>query len=432
SNESGTIYALTYDGTNYSEAATSSITKIDITSPSLELGDTIAKTGSIEVLLTMSDTGSGLGTPTCKYGTSASSYDKNATSVDTSSCVITGLTTETTYYYQICVSDKVGNTSTCKTGQATTEKITKPGIELVNTPTTLKNGYLQKQVAKVTYTSSNISSPQYYVKTTKQGTSSRSVTSSCGSDTKPGTCTTISSTTTLKADTWYKVSGNVNVTYNTTSTETGTIYALTYDGTNYSESSTGSIAKIDATSPTLTTGTHTVSKYSITLNYTASDSHSQIDKVVCKYGTSTSYDKEATGSSTSCTLSNLNSYTTYYYEYTAYDKVGNTKSFTGSRTTLFTPTSSCASQNCSSIYITFPISCSQISSATVCYCSGGYPSGCCTNPAWGGYSLTQSSGTSSSCTYSYSSNVRYSCVNGSCPFISYTIKTTDGTTHSSD
>ncbi|MCM1371289.1 MAG: prepilin-type N-terminal cleavage/methylation domain-containing protein [Clostridium sp.] len=335
SDESGTIYALTYDGTNYSVASTGSIAKIDRTSPSLTLNTEITSSNSITIPYTMSDTGSGLGTPTCKYGTSSNSYDKNATTVDTSKCEITGLSSGT-YYYQVCVSDKVGNTSTCKTGQATTGEITKPGIELVNTPTEPQNGYLREQVAKITFSRSNISSPQYFVKTTKQGTSSIGITSSCGTGTTPSTCSSISSTTTLTSNTWYKVSGNINVTYNTESDESGTIYALTYDGTNYSEAATSSITKIDRTSPTVTLQTAATSSNSITIPISKmEDTGSGLGTPTCKYGTSaSSYDKNATSVSTnSCEITGLSS-GTYYYQVCVNDLVGNTSTCkTGQATT---------------------------------------------------------------------------------------------------
>ena len=256
SDTTGTVYAITYDGTNYSGAATGTLSKIDTTSPTVTLGTVTSKTNSLVVNYTLADSESGVNTPTCKYGTTSGSYTTNANSVSTTGCSITGLKTNTTYYYQVCVSNKVG-ISTCKTGSTKSSTMTNPSITLTNTPTTAVNGYLKSQVAKVTYNSSNITSPQYFVKTTREGTSSLAVTATCGTGTTPSTCTNVTSTKTLTANTWYQVSGNVSITYSKSASETGTVYAITYDGTNYSGASTATISKIDTTSPTFTVNSST-------------------------------------------------------------------------------------------------------------------------------------------------------------------------------
>ncbi|MBD9085493.1 prepilin-type N-terminal cleavage/methylation domain-containing protein, partial [bacterium] len=93
----------------------------------------------------------------------------------------------------------------------TTLQFLSPSITLTNTPTTAVNGYLKSQVAKITYNGTNITSPKYFVKTTREGTSSLAVTATCGTGTTPSTCTNVTSTKTLTANTWYQVSGNVNV-----------------------------------------------------------------------------------------------------------------------------------------------------------------------------------------------------------------------------
>ena len=272
--ETATIYAITYDGTNYSGAATVTISKIDTTGPTVMLGSPSIKTDSITIPITTSDSESEVNEVTCKYGTTSGNYTTNASSVSTTGCSIKGLTANTTYYYQVCVSDKVGN-STCKTGNNNTASVTNPTITLTNTPTTAVNGYLKSQVAKVTYNSTNISSPRYFIKTTRTGISSVAVTKTCGTGTAPSTCTSVTSTTTLSANTWYQVSGNVNVTYNTASSATATIYASIYDGTNY-RASTATISKIDTTGPSVPSiqyngGSNTCSwknNYNITLSST--------------------------------------------------------------------------------------------------------------------------------------------------------------------
>ncbi len=320
----GTVYAITYDGTNYSGASTATISKIDTTSPTVTLGTVTSKTNSLVVNYTLADSESGVNTPTCKYGTTSGTYDKTGKAT-TTSCTMSGLTKGTTYYYQVCVSDKVGNTPTCKTGSSDSASMTNPSIALTNTPTTAVNGYLKSQVAKITYNGTNISSPKYFVKTTREGTSSLAVTATCGTGTTPSTCTNVTSTKTLTANTWYQVSGNVNVTYNKAASATGTVYAITYDGTNYSGASTATISKIDTTSPTVTLGTVTSKTNSLVVNYTLADSESGVNTPTCKYGTTSgTYDKTGKATTTSCTMSGLTKGTTYYYQVCVSDKVGNT------------------------------------------------------------------------------------------------------------
>ena len=286
SSETATIYAISYDGTDYSGAGTATISKIDTTGPTVTLGSPSIKTDSITIPITTSDSESGVNEVTCKYGTTSGNYTTNASSVSTTECSIKGLTVNTTYYYQICVSDKVGN-NTCKTGNNNTASVTNPTITLTNTPTTAVNGYLKSQVAKVTYNSTNISSPRYFIKTTRTGISSVAVTKTCGTGTAPSTCTSVTSTTTLSANTWYQVSGNVNVTYSTASSATATIYASIYDGTNY-RASTATISKIDTTAPSVPSiqyngGSNTCSwknNYNITLGSTDGETginHYEID-----------------------------------------------------------------------------------------------------------------------------------------------------------
>ena len=328
--ETATIYAITYDGTNYSGASTGTISKIDTTGPTITLGSPSIKTDSITIPITTSDSESGVNTPTCKYGTTSGNYTTNASNVSTTGCSIKGLTANTTYYYQVCVSDKVGN-STCKTGNNNTASVTNPTITLTNTPTTAVNGYLKSQVAKVTYNSTNISSPRYFIKTTRAGTSSVAVTKTCGTGTAPSTCTSVTSTTTLSANTWYQVSGNVNVTYSTASSATATIYASIYDGTNY-RASTATISKIDTTAPSVPSiqyngGSNTCSwknNYNITLSST--DSGSGIDHY--------EIDLDGNGTSDGNVSANYipaNGVHSHNVKFRAVDKLGNTSGWTAAQ-----------------------------------------------------------------------------------------------------
>ena len=112
--------------------------------------------------------------------------------------------------------------------------------------------------------------------------------------------------------------------------------------------STGTF-KFDNTVPTLTLGTVSTTKDTITVPYTASDSDSKIDTTTCVYGKSTSYGSNGTISGSNCVMSGLNSNTTYYYKVITTDKAGNSTYKTGSSTTVSCSTAS-ASAYCGCLY----------------------------------------------------------------------------------
>ena len=242
SNDIGTIYAYTSDGVNYSSAATGTISKIDTTGPTITVKSIVTKTNNATIHYKLTDNESEIGTVTCKYGTKNGIYDKNGIGTITS-CQINNLVKNTTYYYEICAMNKIG-INNCIIGSTKPSDITNPRIDLENIPSTSQSGYLKKQIARVVYNIANVSNPEYFVKTTRDGISNILVNQSCGNGITPTNCSNITNTTILKANTWYKVSGNINVTYDSYSNQTDTIYAYTYDGTNKSGTATASLSKI--------------------------------------------------------------------------------------------------------------------------------------------------------------------------------------------
>src|SRR5574344_1404292 len=166
--------------------------------------------------------------------------------------LFSGLTTNTEYKL-IVRAINGNNLETTKEKSIITNSIINPTISYENNPSSSINGYLLYQVVKVNYNSSNISNPTYYIKSTRVGTSNIDISKSCGTDTIPKDCIDITSTKSIEVNTWYEVSGNIEITYVDNSIEENTLYAITYDGTNYSNSSTGTISKIDKEIPTVTT-----------------------------------------------------------------------------------------------------------------------------------------------------------------------------------
>ena len=321
STKTDTIYAMTYDGFNHSESSTT-LSKNDGNKPIIKLNTITSKTNNIVITYTASDSESGLDKVTCEYG-ATTAYGTKVSSATTTSCVITGLKQGTTYYYRICAKDKLGNTN-CVEGNKSTPAIKEPGIRFTNTPAQAINGYLSKQVATVTYDKTDISNPQYYVKTTRAGVSNIATVQVCGTGTVPSGCTN-SSTKNLVANTWYRVSGNLNVTYDAHSTTNGTIYAVTNDGTNLSKTATATISKIDKNAPTVTMRNAALKTDRVTLTYALTDNESGVASATCEYGTTTAYGtKISSATTTSCTLTGLKKDITYYYRICAKDKLGNT------------------------------------------------------------------------------------------------------------
>ena len=238
SQDPAVLYVRITDGTNTTANATATISKIDNTVPTLILGNEYLTSRSISIPLIIYDDQTGLDTVTCKYSTTSGSYTTNASSVSTNNCTISNINQNTTYYYQVCVKDKIGNQN-CKTGDAKTDQLTVT-LRATNTPTNAINGYYQEQVWDLDITGTPIG---VYIKSTRKGISSVGLTISCGSDTNPGTCSSITSTTTMTENTWYYTETKPTITYNEKSTSTGTLYVRITDGMN-TASANATISKI--------------------------------------------------------------------------------------------------------------------------------------------------------------------------------------------
>jgi len=252
--------------------------------------------------------------------------EENSKPTKDTTYVFEGLTHNTEYEITIKVTNN-NNKVTEVVTDVRTLTVEQPIIVLEGTPEKLQNGYLKKQVATITYEKEdgeqNVTESIYYVKTSRAGTGSISGTP-CGTATTPGECSG-TATTSYTANTWYKVNGNVSVTYSEASDNTGTIYAVVGDGINLSVMSTGTIDKIDTASPNVELGSPTVTSNSITIPITSSDSESGLGEATCKYSNeSGNYTKNANSvSTTSCNLTDLEENKTYYYQVCIKDKVGN-------------------------------------------------------------------------------------------------------------
>ena len=220
--------------------------KLDNTAPTLTLGTSTTSTNRLTIpITTFTDSGVGIDRITsCKYGTANGSYTTNGSVTGTSNCVLSGLNKETTYYYQVCGQDKLGH-STCKTGSNKTKVPPNPTITFTNNPTNSIGGFYYSQRANVTFGNTNVDSPVYYIKSGKEGTSNINVTGSCGTGNMPGSCSN-ASTKTINENTWYRVSGNIQVNYTEGyyTKDALSIKAYVGDGNNYSGAATGTLSNI--------------------------------------------------------------------------------------------------------------------------------------------------------------------------------------------
>ena len=197
-----------------------------------------------------------------------------------------------------------------KIDKANTLPILNPYITITNNPTTLQNGYLYSQNINVTYNGGGVISPTYYLKSTKNGNIDSSLNISCGTGSMPSNCTETQSTTILSENMWYKVPKNISISYDNENDKIGTIYAVTFDGDNYSSAITATLDKIDRTPPTCSWNGESTSwtKENRTITATCNDSKSG-----CTSGTASKNWSYTNGTHKSETLS-----------YTMSDNVGNT------------------------------------------------------------------------------------------------------------
>ena len=271
SDSESAIYARVTNGVSISANASAFISKIDATDPNVTLDSASVTSKSIVVPITATDYNSGLGVITCKYSTTSGSYTTNANSVSESDCLISNITHNTTYYYQVCTTDKVGN-ELCKTGSAKTLALT-VALNVVNSPTTAENGYYKSQVWSLTTTGNPVG---YWIKSTRAAISDVNLVKTCGTDTDPLTCTDITATKSIAANTWYYTTSKPSITYNSTSSSTATLYARISDGKNTTANASASVSKIDVSGPNSISISTSSTKKTITATVTASDANSGI------------------------------------------------------------------------------------------------------------------------------------------------------------
>lgn len=190
------------------------------------------------------------------------------------------------------------------------------------------NGYVYEQKIKVDF--SPIAGLEYYIKTSITGVANMNVYFVCGKDKIPTNCTNISTTRTIEAGKWYRISGDIDIVFDEQNDEEGTIYALTTDHVAYSNMIEGKITKIDRTKPVVTLDTPVSTTNSISVKIIdIKDEETDIASSVCKYGTEEdNYTTESmhnrNGKLSKCSINFKLKDKVYYYQVCATDMVGNT------------------------------------------------------------------------------------------------------------
>lgn len=322
--QNGTIIARVRIGDKvYDNSIT--ITNVDNVPPEITTGKLETTENSITIPLNIIETN--IDTITCKYSDKENTYDTDGV-IENNTCKINNPDSEKDYYYKICVTDKAGNKK-CFTDSTIILAI--PDMQIRNTSTTstvkTSNGYSREQTVDITFNGENIQNPTYYIKTTQVGTASIDTLEACGNGDMPGECAS-SNVKALQPNTWYRVSGDLSVVYNTETNENGTIYALVYNGRKFSEAATGTILKIDRTGPNIvfgTNGNNTISTtQSSTITVTNTARGATLDTSSYKYIWSTSKTATPNKSFTSGSrYSKSSGEGTYYLIAKACDILGN-------------------------------------------------------------------------------------------------------------
>ena len=128
--------------------------------------------------------------------------------------------------------------------------ITKTRITYTNEPNSSVNGYFKSQTLNVSFVNEGIENPEYYIRSGRTATANTSVIARCGNGDEPTNCEEISATN-INENIWYKVEGNISVTYNVTAASASELTALVYDGVNYGGADTKTVGKIDQDKPTV-------------------------------------------------------------------------------------------------------------------------------------------------------------------------------------
>ena len=267
------VYCRVTDGKNTKDGLTKTQTKVDVTAPEVTVKSLTKETEKLVITYEEKDSESGIKGTICEYGTSTS-YGKSVTG-SSGKCTITGLTANTKYYFKVTTTNnaelKASSTGDTSTGVT--------NIDFSETQIPANTPYAQSKTITVKYSSTNVTTPTYYFKTTVATETNISV-YSCGSEASPGTCS--SSKTTITKTTpgvWYKTESNPSIKF----TSNGSLYARINDGSKYSSAELYTVSTIDTTAPSAAVAVGTIKTDRVTLTATCSDAESGLATKAYEY-----------------------------------------------------------------------------------------------------------------------------------------------------
>ncbi len=199
-------------------------------------------------------------------------------------------------------------------------------LETIDDPEESYNDYLYSQTIKASFMS--LEGLEYYIKSSKDATSNINLNFACGKE-SIGNCTEIKSTKKIKANVWYRISGNIEILYEDHSLEEGYLTTFVTDNVNYKETKKIITSKIDRKAPIVVLDSPITSTNSISIKVDSIlDNDTDIASSVCRYGTkedeyTTISMSNTKGKLSKCSINFILKDKIYYYQVCATDKVGN-------------------------------------------------------------------------------------------------------------
>jgi len=269
----GKLYARTLDSAgNTTSASTYTVTNMDPTGPSVSVSSVTVKTDSATVVASCGDSESGI----TKYEFSKDNGANWTSNGTTSSYTFTGLTQGTNYTFGVrCTNGSAMTNSSTKA--STTSTISAPTIALLSQTPSSGYSYFTSKVMRITYSSTNITSPKYYYS--------------------------------LDGSNWTQAT---STTQDVTFTNNGKLYAKTVDASgNTTSASTYTVTNIDSSAPSVSVSSVSTTAVTATVVASCSDTGSGIIKY--EYSSNGGSSWVNGGTATSYTFTGLASATNYTF-----------------------------------------------------------------------------------------------------------------------
>ena len=214
------------DGILFLNNTALNLAKLDNDIPEIKLNKNIVKSNIAIISYNSSDNKSGVGSYICKYGLNKK-MNSNSDIVSSTSCILHNLKQDKTYYYEICIKDRIDNENCIADSFKTLNNINEFDISYENITSQVTNDYYNKQIINI---NSNIKE-SYYVNSSRKAVIKTNTSEECGTNKLPSECNSTHSSI-INPNTWYKVSGNINILYAEDSDTIGNLIIYNKDSYN--------------------------------------------------------------------------------------------------------------------------------------------------------------------------------------------------------